>query len=777
MHIRKSTPILKNKLHRARTECFVWLVIITGFAVSSVAQTNGPAALDVIPEPQEVKAAGEPFDPATAKMINVSDFPEDRLAARLLQESLRGTHGVDGNIVTQPAGKKNLHRLWLGIGEANPVSPALPTGAAAEGYVLSVHANGVEITASTDAGLFYGVQTLIQLLEQARREKAAIPGMEMIDWPSFDWRGRYFDGSQYLGTIVDTRASLEREIKLMSRYKLNWLCIEVYNLVPFKSFPACANANSLSLADWDYLVELAHNYHVTLVPSLQSFAQMYQVIWECDAGKPYREETAPGLICPSRPENIVFLQGLYRDLISVFKYSPVIGIGCSEVGMQWQKKYCPLCQKRIDNGETLSDIFCKHVRDCVHAVDAAAKEAGRSVRPMMWGDEFYMGYDGKRWTGIDMIPKNTVMGHWKYWKGYEGISGLVERGFDVFFLSATYQHNVYLVDLSPEDPSGAEGKWADLMTSGIRNVADQAQQAMIDKQKNLPGKILGGGCATFSQHDLRCWDTTWFAYALQSEYSWGDARQPLNEKLNRFTEKFAATFYGARDVEAAKTIASAYHELDAVKSDIERNNYLIRDIVGIYDVQDLCYADNNLEASLKLIDALAAKPAVPGKSVADIRRRCEHVLEVARPFRQKLAAMVSRVDNTESLQYLISAPHKIENHAQCTLLLLDLAEAFRKWDTAKDADTRASLLKEFSALQRRLDVLQRDTRVLADEMDELAYVNPPAVLRQGTSAAELAAAAASDTTGYHKALASLDAFKQRIAKILQTDLQAKKSSL
>ena len=111
------------------------------------------------------------------------------------------------------------------------------------------------------------------------------------------------------------------------------------------------------------------------------------------------------------------------------------------------KNYCPLCKARIDKGETLHNIYARHVRDCVLAVDAAATEVGRDVRPMMWGDEFYMGYNGERWVGIDAIPKNTIMGHWMYWKPYDGIGGLLDRGYDVLFLSATYQHNAYLVDL------------------------------------------------------------------------------------------------------------------------------------------------------------------------------------------------------------------------------------------------------------------------------------------------------------------------------------------
>ena len=596
---------------------------------------------------------------------------------------------------------------------------------------MIVNSTGAQIEAEGDAGLFYGVQTLIQLLEQSSREKAVIPGMAVTDWPTFGLRTRYFDGSQYQNSVVITRANLENEIKLLSRFKLNVLCFDAYQLVPFKSFPACADHNTLSLADWNYLVELAHRHHVILMPSLQSLAQTYEIIWKCDEGRPYREETAPGLMCPSRPENIKFLQGLYRDLISVFKYSPILGIGCSEVGMQWQEHYCPRCKERIAKGETLADIYYKHVRNCAEAVDAAAKEAGRPVRPMMWADEFYMGYGGKRWVGIENIPTNMVMGHWKYWRDYDTISGLLERGYDVFFLSATYQHNIYLVDLSPEDP--ADGKSPPLLDSGIRNIADQAQRAAADNQKGLRGKVLGGGCATFSQHDIRCWDTIWFAYALQAEYSWGDCQRPLSQELNRFTDDFAAIFYGARDPEAAAIIGTAYRDLDAVKSDLERNNYLIRDFIGVYDVQDLCYTGNDLEASLKLIDELAAHPKGPGKTVADIRQRCEHAVNVAASLRQKLASIAPRVQNTESLKRLISAAHKIENHARRTLLLLAMQDAFQNHRGADE---------QFSKLQMECQELEADTRLIADEMDELTW--------------------GADATGYHKVLASLAAFEKRL---------------
>ena len=73
----------------------------------------------------------------------------------------------------------------------------------------------------------------------------------------------------------------------------------------------------------------------------------------------------------------------------------------------------------------------------------------------------------------------------------------------------------------------------------------------------------------------------------------------------------------------------------------------------------------------------------------------------------------------------------------------------------------------FPTLQMRLATLQRDTRLIADEMDELAYGPASQLIWEGTGTEKLAAAAAGDTTGYHNALASLDALSRRLAQALQ----------
>lgn len=722
------------------------------------AKRDGSHRVEVIPEPRQVSLSGGGFAVMNAQRICVTDTTDDRFAAGMLRDALRDALGIECSIESMTAQSPDTHELTLTEADqsALPTAPlAVKTGKEKEGYGLRVDSRGARISAESEAGLFYGVQTLIQLAEQAWRGKSSIPGLAITDWPEFDFRSAaYIEGSQVKDSVIISKAEIELTIRRLAKYKMNCLVVEIYNLAPFASFPYCANANTLSKADWDYLVEFGRKHHVAIMPSLQSFGQIAEVIWNNEEGKLYRESTVPGLLCPSRPENIKFLQGLYTDLLRIFKTTPYLGIGCSEVWMQWNKKYCPLCQARIDAGETEWDIYCRHVLNCIDAVNIAAKETGRDVRPIIWADEFYMYNLRPRYTGLEKMPKQAVMGHWqyfdKYWvldnRHYDGIEGLTARGFDVMFVSACWPANTYLVDLSPDDP--IDGKFPLIVDSGVLNITDQARWAQTYQAKGGPGKVIGGLCATFSQHDIRCWNTTWLGYALQGDYTWGDPSRPWNERKKPFVHDFAASFYGARDEKTAATITQAFWELDAAKSDIERNHYLIRDIIGEYDAADEAYIGNSLDKSCKLIRELATDPKGIGKTTGDVRVRAERIRITAQKWERRLSELNGQVGNPHSLGYLVTAAHKMWNHAVRTLYMLDQEELLAELDKAgNDSSVRSAMQMKIMVLQTRLAALTTDTQGLLDGMRKLTWFTDDYA------------------TGYYQVMPHLKEFRKRLDEV------------
>jgi hexosaminidase len=93
-----------------------------------------------------------------------------------------------------------------------------------EGYELTATSSGVKIAANTDAGLFYGVQTLIQLLPDAIESDTAVqgvvwsvPAVTINDYPRFGYRGLMLDVSRHFYSKEYVMSVLER----MARYKLN----------------------------------------------------------------------------------------------------------------------------------------------------------------------------------------------------------------------------------------------------------------------------------------------------------------------------------------------------------------------------------------------------------------------------------------------------------------------------------------------------------------------------------------------------------------------------
>ena len=375
------------------------------------------------PRPQQVLPGAGHFSLRDQEWaVSLPDGPEQELCRSVLT-----TAWQQAGMKVQEA-RHDGHTFVIG----QPVElPALPhQGHAEEAYVLCISPAGVMARGASPAGILYASQTLRQLL-RIFAETGRLPCLTIVDYPTFRMRGVYIEGGQErFGRIVEKNYLLE-QIQRLAEFKMNTLVIECYNLFPFASFPACADEGTLSETDCSEIVAESKRCHVTLVPSLQTLAQASELVWNCPEGSPFREATAPGLMCPSNPALYPFITGLYRDLLQRFDDSPLIGVGCSEIDMQWQGRYCPACRPRIDAGETVRDLLLGHAEKCIAAVHSVSAELGRPVRPLMWADEFYMYGPGKDWVGIERIPHDTVMGYWKYWSDYSGIDGLLERGYDV----------------------------------------------------------------------------------------------------------------------------------------------------------------------------------------------------------------------------------------------------------------------------------------------------------------------------------------------------------
>lgn len=644
----------------------VWLVLalISAGAGSGATMSDSASLVNALtPQPQQLCVGPGHFRTAGARLVVTRAPGRENAAGRgVVREALE----LAGAEVVRVADATEPLTFAAGAGVVPPELPA--RGPAPEqAYVLAIEPEGISARAASAEGLLYAAQTLKQIARVCG-PTGRLPCLTIFDWPEFRWRGLYIEGGQErFGRIVQADYLCE-QIRRLSEFRMNALVIECYNLFPFASFPECADEGTLTADDARRVIAESRLWHVTLIPSLQTLAQAYELIWQSEAGVPYRETTAPGLICPSTPEVYPFIKGLYRDLLRWFPDAPFIGIGCSEIDMQWQGRYCPKCQGRVDAGETVRDLLLGHAEKCITAVHELSAEMQRPVQPMMWGDEFYMYGPSRDWVGLERIPPDVVMGYWKYWPGYAGIEGLMARGYDVFGVSAMYNHCFYLADLSPTDPPKS---WPSMEQTGVLNITEMVQAAGVAQRAHPGSSYLGGVAASFSKHRLRAFDSIWYGFALNGHCMWSHPDRPFDDYQGVFTRAFTRHYYDARTDEAARLLAEAYERLDRCKSALESANQTLHDVVGVVDTQEAGYLDNSLTGAFGACAKLFDAEGNPLPTLAAIDEKAARVALEAKRQQAIIDDLRPLVGATRELGELWLAAEQIATHAERELLMID----------------------------------------------------------------------------------------------------------
>ncbi|MBF9130367.1 beta-N-acetylhexosaminidase, partial [Plantactinospora sp. S1510] len=243
---------------------------------------------DVLPAPVRVEpAAGVEFILTPGTTIRTTAGPDAAAVGRYLADLLRRPTGYPLPIV--PAGPADapggISLLLTGTGQGSAGERHARDGSPAEGYRLEIGATGVVVRARTAAGLFYGVQTLRQLLppkiEAGRRQPGpwAIPGGVISDHPRFGYRGAMLDVARHFFAVPHVL----RFIDHLARYKLNHLHLHLTDdqgwRIAVDSWPRLTTVGGATEVDggpggyysreeYTEIVAYAAARHITVVPEI-----------------------------------------------------------------------------------------------------------------------------------------------------------------------------------------------------------------------------------------------------------------------------------------------------------------------------------------------------------------------------------------------------------------------------------------------------------------------------------------------------------------------------
>ncbi len=181
------------------------IVSLLAGVVCAQAQIAPNPAVSLVPRPVEVKSAPGTFLLDTHTLI-VADSAAARAIASLFNESLLSQHGLQLQITrTRPR-----HQNYIAFSEQG--STDLPE----EGYRLVVESERVAVI-GRGAGLFYGMQTLTQLLPLEIRPAIVLPALQITDYPRFGYRGVLLD----VGRHYFSPAAIKKYLDVAAQYKIN----------------------------------------------------------------------------------------------------------------------------------------------------------------------------------------------------------------------------------------------------------------------------------------------------------------------------------------------------------------------------------------------------------------------------------------------------------------------------------------------------------------------------------------------------------------------------
>ncbi len=254
-----------------------------------------------------------------------------------------------------------------------------PTGFPEQGYRLKIHPDGIEIAAEDEAGAFYGLQTLRQILLQC---PGRIPCLKIEDWPQFADRGYMLDISRCKVPRMDTLRAL---IRLLSSFKINQLQLYTEHTFAFTNHEVVwGDASPLTAEEVRELDEYCRHFFIELVPNLNSFGHFerwlrhpeYKHLAECPDGftLPNGKSFPWGKTLRPDPESLRFLEKLFEEFLPNFS-SQRFNIGCDETWEIGQGRSRALAEKMGD-GELYLNFLQK--------IAGLARKNGKQIQ--FWAD-------------------------------------------------------------------------------------------------------------------------------------------------------------------------------------------------------------------------------------------------------------------------------------------------------------------------------------------------------------------------------------------------------
>lgn len=382
--------------------------------------------MDIIPQPKKVEVGEGYFSLPYHTKIEVAPNKECRFSGNQLKEAIKKKCGLNVSL----EGIAGRGHIQLSLVEEMGERP--------QGYELTITSESVQIKGGSYSGVFYGVQTLKQLINQYGRK---LPLLRIEDNPDFLHRGYYYDGAR---GKVPRLEMLKRLVDTIAGYKMNQLQIYIEHSFAYEGQSEIWSCTDPLTAD--ELMELddyCHERHIELIPSISTFGHLYEALrsqsyhhlceLEGTRETPYNwvHRMEHHTLDVRQSESMTFVTRMIDEFLPLFRSNKfnICADETFDLGEGKNKEYC----SRVGKSKMYVDFLLKIIDH--------VKSQGKEV--MFWGDIII-----KHPEHIDDLPKDLICLNWWYWLNYpdEKVKVIADHGFRQYLCPGTNGWNQIMND-------------------------------------------------------------------------------------------------------------------------------------------------------------------------------------------------------------------------------------------------------------------------------------------------------------------------------------------
>jgi hexosaminidase len=565
-----SKSIDKHYWHAVIFAVFLFEILISSCGFSQINKNspgvNNNLGLNLLPVPQKASFSGRVFSLSDDWFLEIgNNLSVDGPVVQSLISGLREHGKIKINYNSQK--NNNKHKLIRLIIRARSVPVPAVNDSTGDGYMdqayrLKLDSSEISICANESSGLFYGIQTLLQLIT-TENGKVKLPEGEIYDWPDMKLRIIYWDCAHHLERLE----TFKRIIRQAAYFKINAIALKLEGHFQFESAKPIVEPYAFTPAEYQELTDYAKDHFIELIPYLDAPAHVSFILKHPEYDSLRAMPNSNYELCITKSGTYKLLSGMFDDLTDANKGGKYVLLSTDEayyVGKTENEKGAAAALG--GNGKLLAD-FITRISNKLH-------EKGRTV--IFWGEYPLTASD------INALPSHLVNGEYnKDWAPdfkQHGIRQLIytsTQGEEPLFpnyFPLKLNDTMARTDNAPGLQEIAKGR--------VESLLKEIYPVVTEGKSNILGVIV----AAWGDAGLNP-ETFWLGYATGIAAAWNNTPKTAQE----LTDRFFISFYGSKIYKMNRVYQLSSNQAEVWNNswDLEPSNLrspIIGNSRGIYDI-------------------------------------------------------------------------------------------------------------------------------------------------------------------------------------------------